>query len=666
MRGIGFLGVIGVLAFGCKDEPPTEPVPVVCELEAPDETPDFLQLLGCPDDYDRLASLPLDTSIPGARSAKVVYDRVTDELYVQNSNEYLLHHAFCAAHLSGGDLPFVPDLGQFNAIEYFSPERRFILGALTYYSGPDRYVLEFSPYDTADATMASTLFDAVQTATPFVDIAHHPTSELVQVNTAAAGLPTVTTEEIFADIDYQPLNLATAVGKLRFVDADDLETTYVDFRDIVVLDEVPNDISVVLGIVTEQFQTPLAHINVLSQNRGTPNMGLRGARSNPELIALEGKWVELTVGAFDWSIREVTREEADTWFDAHRPDTVQVPELDLSVTEVLPIEEALDPETTAMRDRIRDAIPALGGKASHYAELYAIGSVPVPPAYVVPVYFYDQHMTTHGLYDVAATMIADPRFEADPAWRDAELAVLRESIRAAPVDPALVTAVEAQMQVLGLTRSRFRSSTNAEDLEGFTGAGLYTSKSGEIGNPDKSIEDAIREVWSSVWFLRAVDERRYRGISHLEVGMALLCHRSFPDEYANGVAITANLFDPTGVEPAFYINVQRGESSVVKPAPGVTTDQILYQYDRPGQPAIYLAHSNSLLLGDDPSVLTGAQLFELGQSLSAIHSHFASAYGTTPGGFYAMDVEFKFDVVEPGGEPELFVKQARPYPGRGE
>jgi hypothetical protein len=52
-----------------------------------------------------------------------------------------------------------------------------------------------------------------------------------------------------------------------------------------VLDQAPNDISVVQGLITQEFQTPLSHVNVLSQNRHTPNMGLRGALTNPELLA---------------------------------------------------------------------------------------------------------------------------------------------------------------------------------------------------------------------------------------------------------------------------------------------------------------------------------------------------------------------------------------------
>ena len=43
------------------------------------------------------------------------------------------------------------------------------------------------------------------------------------------------------------------------------------------------------------------------------------------------------------------------------------------------------------------------------------------------------------------------------------------------------------------------------------------------------------------------------------------------------------------------------------------------------------------------------------------HDRFSAAYGPASGntGFYAMDCEFKF-------EDGLYVKQARPYPGRGQ
>ena len=104
---------------------------------------------------------------------------------------------------------------------------------------------------------------------------------------------------------------------------------------------------------------------------------------------------------------------------------------------------------------------------------------------------------------------------------------------------------------------------------------------------------AIKTVWASVWNFRAFEERSYVGIDHLGVAMAVLANPSFGAEDANGVAITANIYEPVlgGVE-AFFINAQVGEESVVEPAPGVTCDSLLYHYLYPNQPATYYAHSS--------------------------------------------------------------------------
>ncbi len=148
--------------------------------------------------------------------------------------------------------------------------------------------------------------------------------------------------------------------------------------------------------------------------------------------------------------------------------------------------------------------------------------------------------------------------------------------------------------------------------------------------------------------------------------MALLVHRSFPDEEANGVALTANPYDASGLEPGFYVNVQQGGSSVVKPELGVSTDQFVYHYSMPGQPIVFISNSNLVPTGQ--TVLTTTQTYKLGQALDAIHTYFYKTYGPTaadPTAWYAMDVEFKFDGL-PGEEPALYVKQARPHPGRGQ
>ena len=638
------------------------------ECTIPDgEVPDYSEEVGCWDDFEVLASDPLDASIPGAQSVKTVIDRLDDNsLYFQNSEKYLIHWEFAFEHLSGNGLPLVPDLSNFNITEYYSPERRFLLGAVTWYEEPEVWAYEISPYDTSTADMIATAYRNIASNAYFGQkLYFHPTSQAIELEAEdlPADVKVITTEELFAGITYQPLNLGTSMGKLVFYDHSEVDE--VNFREIVILDEVPNDIAVVAGIITATFQTPLSHINVLSQHRGTPNMALVGAWDDEDFRDLEGKWVELTVEAFEYSIREVTQVEADQWWEDHRPAAVDVTPMDLTVTDFRNVEEILDLDNYDLDEAITKAVPAFGGKASHFGGLSLIGDdVPHPAAFSIPVYYYNQFMEQNGFWPIVEDMLADEDFQGDASVRRERLQELRDAIEAAPInadfEQALLDKLEAEFPGL---RMRFRSSTNAEDINGFNGAGLYTSKTGDPNDPNDPVDKAIREVWASLWNYRAYDEREYYGITHTDIGMALLVHHSFPDEEANGVAISANVYDTTGLEPAFYVNVQLGEESVVQPESGVTTDQFIYYYYMPNQPIVFLAHSN--LVEEDETVLTSSQTYALGKALAAIQAYFMEAYGTD-GGFYGMDVEFKFDDDWSDDEdPVLWVKQARPYPGWG-
>ncbi len=642
------------LLLACSEGDPSEPPGRSWQCVIPaGEEPDATSQVGCEEDFLVLGSRPLDASIPGARSAKTLVDQADERaLYFTNTNRYPIHYNFAHEHLSGNGLPPVGDLGVFNQVEYYSPSRRFLLGAVSLYEEPGIWAYEIAPYDTSSPEMVADAYALIRDASFFGwRLYFHPTSKSVE--TMAEQLPewvrVITTDELFAGITYQPLNLGESLGQLRFFRAAELGTVYVGPRDIAVLDQVPNDISVVAGLITGELQTPLSHVNVLSQNRGTPNMALRGAHDDESLRSLENRWVRLRVEAFDYTVEEVTKAEADAWWEEHKPPPVQVPELDLSQTD-LRNDELLT----------LDDIPAYGGKASHYGVMSRIGDlVPHPDAFAIPVYYYKQFEQSNGFADQLIELQADEQFVNDPAYREQALDDLRAAMKAAPVDPAFETLLMDKLaaEYPGV-RMRFRSSTNAEDLEGFTGAGLYSSKSGEPGDVAFPVLDAVRHVWASLWNFRAFEERSYRGIPHDAVGMAVLVHHSFPDEEANGVALTANMFDE--LQPAFYINVQVGEESVVQPNPGVTVDSLLYYYYYPGQPMTFFSHSN--LLPEGQTVLTAQQTYDLGKALDAIHQHFAPVYGSG-GGFYAMDVEFKFDDLYSGQEPSLWVKQARPHSG---
>jgi hypothetical protein len=477
-----------------------------------------------------------------------------------------------------------------------------------------------------------------------------------------ASVAVVSTGQLFEGIDYQPVNPGTSMGRLRFVRDHELVTGYIDFREVVVLESLPGDLPVVAGIVTTTFQTPLSHVNVLAQNRGTPNMALRGAWDDPGLRALEGRWVRLDVGTFDHEVEEVTAEEADAWWEANRPEPLSIQPPDLTATELRDAEDVLEPGAD-LATAIAAAVRAFGGKASQFAALTRMDDLEVPRAFVIPMYHHDRFMRDNGFDVQVSEMLADETFRQDPVARRSRLAELRSAMREAPVDAALEESLTAKIRAgYPDTRMRFRSSTNAEDLQGFTGAGLYSSASGEIGDPEAPLLDALRAVWASVWNFRAFEERSHRGIDHRKVGMAVLVHRAFTDEEANGVGVTANPFDTTGLEPGFYVNVQLGESSVVDPDPGTVSDQLIYHYHMPGRPVVYLSHSNLASAG--MNVLTQEELLELGRALSAIHATFRPVWGAAEDSWYAMEVEFKLD--GHGAErPRLYVKQARPHPGWG-
>lgn len=684
-------GVFAAAALGCssgaRDETRLtaaqgetlggQPAAASCQLGEHTD-PDSAERLGCVADYQALASEPADASIPGATSVKVVVDRAQgNRLYFQNSRRYCVHWDFVSARLSGGQLPSVPALAQFNQTEYYSPDRRFILGALSHYAGPGRWVFELSPYDTADAAMTETAFAAVRQATWLgAQLSFHPTSARLEqlAGQLRSDIAVTTSDELFRGIDYQALNPGTSTGILRFRSAEEVDGAYTPHREIVVLDAVPNDISIVAGIITAEFQTPLAHINVLSVNRGTPNMALRGAQASERLRALEGQWVELTVGPFSWDIRAIGPEQASAWWAAHAPQPLVVQPMELGVTDLREIGELLPADERHLGRAIARAIPAFGAKAANYAALAQAqragaftglpavdGDGPIAPAFAVPMFHYDQFMRESGLYARIEQLMSEPAWQ-DPAQRAAALRAFKRELRATPLRPALVQAVvERAAQLFPGENLRFRSSTNTEDLGSFTGAGLYDSETGQpalAGDREDSVEWAIKKVWSQVWNPRAYEEREYFSMKHLDVGMALLVHANFPEEEAQGVALTNNPFDTSGLEPAFYVNGQVGNTDVVTPERGVLAEAYLQYFRSPGQPIVYTQRSS--LVPEGGSVLSPEQAYRLGFALDAIHRFFSPAYGSS--GWYALEVDWKFDDKQTPGEPGLYIKQARPYP----
>lgn len=601
----------------------------------------------------------------GAESVEFVIDMESgDVVTFLNSADWDLHYVFIRERVEG--LPHLdrcdPVQAQqfsegwyaFSQTNYFQVDgRRYLLGTLVRHAGSGISTLQFAPGDTISAAQMKHAFFTVMkhVKNPKDWLIRPQTPDQVERIRAVEGqVPIVGPNAPFRGVTFQPLTPALAYGTLRFIDSDELRRTPLGPRDIVITDQVPNDIPLIGGLITESFQTPLAHVNILSRGRGTPNMALKHARTDERIAPLLGELVRLEVTGSDFSIGVADRGEALAFWESRKPQgDPLVPRLDESVRGIQLLEEHSAAD-----------IPSIGGKAAQLAELERVplctGRAVETPigAFAIPLVHSREHYEASGARARLAELEQDADFLADPLIREQGLAEVRALVLAQPVDPELLAQVQHGIsQRCANQAMRFRSSSNTEDLAGFNGAGLYDSIGLDADEVPDEVEDAIREVWASLYTTRAYDERTYYNVEQSQVGMGVLIHPAYKSERVNGVAVSRDVLDPTRGD-RYYINAQVGEALVTNPAPGIASDQFTFQSNgwlRLEQ------HTHSSFSPDQP-VMTLEEIEALSCNLTQIHDHFRSVLDPEQKvSWFAIDIEFKLM----GPEHRLVIKQARPY-----
>jgi pyruvate, water dikinase len=604
--------------------------------------------------FDALARRDDVPGALGVREVKFLATGVDAEptFWFIDTTRYQYHFDFARDALGVG-----LSLAEFNRRTYFSDRRSFMAGSLLAHDAfhdadgtTGLYTLEFFPTDPVSIPHVALAWRLVLAGMPWARsrLAYHPAGQVQQQIVAAdpAALPAqgvrvIDTQALFSQVRYSPLNLGEGYGTLRVVDPADRRPPTV--RDVVIFKAIPNDLAHVAGVLTEQPQTPLSHINLKAKQNDTPNAYLRDAASDPRVVPLLGREVFFAVRPDDIELRAATPAEVQAHLDAIRPKDPQTPRRDLSRTTIVPLARLGHGD-----------LVAFGAKVANVAELRKfLPDAVVPDGFGVPFWFYDVFMTHTGLYTRAREVLADADFQADPAVREEALAKLRKKIEKAEVPAELADALHAMHQALPPgTNARCRSSTNNEDLEGFNGAGLYDSYTHRAD--EGHITKTIKQVWASLWSFRAFEEREFYRIDHFVSAMGVLVHPNFDDERVNGVAVTKNLYDPQW--EGIYINVQVGEALVTNPDPNATPDEILVQRLPPDYVLEVLHIRHSSLVAPGATVMTRDELEGLVTRLEEVQRHFAPLYGHQPGDGFAMDVEFKIDV-----RGDLVIKQARPW-----
>ncbi len=273
---------------------------------------------------------------------------------------------------------------------------------------------------------------------------------------------------------------------------------------------------------------------------------------------------------------------------------------------------------------------------------------------------------------------------ADMKGLSRDLAAIRnliENSNFTQFDPEIKSAIIDALRTFGFdpgTKIRFRSSTNVEDSEAFTGAGLYDSYSGclsddldgddtgpcacdESDNNERGVFQAIRKVFASFYNNNAFLERLKHGVNEADAGMALLAHHSFPDEIelANGVVTIQRNWS---MDWTANVVCQKGAVSVTNPPADAVPEEVSIEMSHFEGAFPWLVRRSSLVPLRENTVLEWEQEYiELYELLVSAADEYCK---TVQKDDIVLDFEFK--KVAP--EDKLIIKQIReiPLPGNVE
>jgi pyruvate, water dikinase len=492
-------------------------------------------------------------------------------------------------------------------------------------------------------------------------------------------------------------SLGESYGFVRIVPRGQLPVEYGP-RDILVVEGAVDELRLVAGLLTALPQNVHSHVNLRLREKKLPNARLPDIYDDQVIALLDGRLAHLTVTENDARLTPAERSEAEAFWARQHPPAPPL-RADLDVTELRPFD----------RMAARDA-PAYGSKAANLGELFRI----LPPAnraagFGVPFSVYRDWMAATGLQAQVDAFLDDPRTATEVPVRRAGLVGLRRAIEAAPVPAELIARLgEAARLAFGAGYEqqpiRFRSSSNVEDGELVSGAGLYDSARGcfaddadgddlgpsrclsaeerarmqaelEQRQADKAahpervwldgiIDDlasdltkertaarALKRVYASLWNERAFEERAYWGMDHHLAFMGVAVNPSFVLEKLDSVAVT-NL-TVAGGGPLYRVVSQRDGQPVVRPPDPTLVAETLTFRRTDGKPTDLQVVTRSSL---SPEPLWSAlQLEQLAGLVFLVQDHFASAVYPQIAGL-SLDMEIKLTA-----DDRIVIKQARPY-----
>lgn len=594
------------------------------------------------EDYKAFKGKPLSDKFSNIESVKVIYDLRRQKMYYFNSSLIRLHYDFVTDNLG-----YSKGLEVFNNDNYSNTEkgRDFLLGNLNHIKGTEKWIFELAASDHMPISLIERFYNLIVQST-FISkdlkfyLNNSEKIEWFQGN--KFKIPCVKSNYIFNEITYQEVVSGRNVGILKQYKVKDLENTTPDPDEIIILDGTPDILPNVRGIIVNELQTPLSHLVLLGKNRKIPIMAYTTVFKDSNIKKLISKKVELKISVDTFYIKESNKKITQKIIKKKKKLIV-----DNSVTQLVDLSKI--PKKGAN---------SIGSKAQNMSYLIAISkeiSFKTPEnAHAIPFYFYTNHIQKKSISPLIQELLAYPHKDS-AQWINKQLKKIRNAIKKEPINTELIAKLNQAFKNAPFKNFRFRSSTNAEDMDDFNGAGLYDSKTGIMGDSIKTFEKAIKQVWASAWNESSYMERELFGIDQQSIAMGVLVHRSFPDELANGVIITKNIFRENF--SGITVNIQKGENSVVKPAKGEVCEQfVIYHFntgtDTDDFDVDYTSNSN---LNNNEPLLTRKEIGNLFLVSKKIESKMYRYWRKNL--FHPVDIEFKIV----GANRDLYIKQVRPF-----
>jgi hypothetical protein len=548
---------------------------------------------------DPFRNEPITFGLPETRWIKfAITTNEPTRVYYQNSWKYPFHYHFASARLPGfkGLTPI-----QFDEVSLHTNSQRIVLGAVLFSPRTeDREVgIQFVGQDPYRPEQIAEWFNIVRsTIQPIheLDIRYMPTFEQAGVAATNAAYFSERGIQIGRLTDWDTganaYSHGWAMGRLVYVPAGQIQQAYaagvLKPDDILLTDGIPAEIPYVAGILTLAPSTPNSHVAILARSYFIPFVYLAEPELRELAQSLEGQYVAVTAfpGYPQVTIRLLDVSDVDP---ALRDEIIgsKLPE-PLLITP----KARLGAYTAPTENLVPSDIQYFGGKAANFGFLRRSIATNSPPAIAISFDLWDDFMSQTNasgvsLRDRIAARLNKYTYPPNVAALADELETIRDWIE----DTTLFTSEQQEAIIAALlgrfdpeTKIRFRSSTNVEDAENFTGAGLYDSYSGCLAddqdsdttgpsicdpteNNERGVFRAIRKVYASFYNDNAVLERLRHQVDESKVGMAILVHYSAPDptEMANGVATINYTRSGTNVTFAGKMVTQKGAVSVTNP-----------------------------------------------------------------------------------------------------